>query len=47
MAGMPRSIREFVRKLEGDDVALFFYAGHDQQVNGDNDMVPVDARWFR
>lgn len=44
LAGMRRSIREFVRKLEGADVALFFYAGHGLQVNGDNYMIPVDAQ---
>ncbi len=44
LAGMRRSIREFVGKVEGADVALFFYAGHGLQVNGANYMIPVDAQ---
>ncbi|TIW09758.1 MAG: hypothetical protein E5V70_08435, partial [Mesorhizobium sp.] len=38
------SIRDFVGKLEGADMALFFYAGHGLQVDGDNFMIPVDAQ---
>ncbi len=44
LTGMRRSIREFVGKVEGADVALFFYAGHGLQVNGGNYMIPVDAQ---
>ncbi|WP_429809434.1 caspase family protein [Ensifer sp. B1-9] len=44
LAGMRRSIREFVGKVEGADVSLFFYAGHGLQVNGVNYMIPVDAQ---
>ncbi len=43
MNGMRRSVREFVRKTEGADLAVFFYAGHGLQVNGSNYLVPVDA----
>ncbi|MEP1206579.1 MAG: caspase family protein [Rhizobiaceae bacterium] len=42
--GMESSIREFVTKLPGSDVALFFYAGHAMQVNGQNYLIPVDAK---
>lgn len=38
-----KAIDEFGRKLNGYDVALFFYAGHGIQVNGNNYLVPVDA----
>ncbi len=41
---MEKSIREFVKQLEGADVALLFYAGHGMQVNGVNYMIPVDAK---
>ncbi|MEY9164643.1 putative caspase-like protein [Sinorhizobium fredii] len=41
---MRRSIRDFVGKLEGADMALFFYAGHGVQVSGDNYLIPIDAR---
>lgn len=44
LTGMRQSIREFVGKVEGADVALFFYAGHGLQVNGGNYMIPVDAQ---
>ena len=44
LTGMRKSIREFVGKLDGADIALFFYAGHGLQVNGSNFMAPVDAQ---
>jgi uncharacterized caspase-like protein len=44
LTGMRQSIREFVGKVEGADVALFFYAGHGLQVNGGNYIIPVDAQ---
>lgn len=44
LTGMRQSIREFVGKVEGADVALFFYAGHGLQVNGGNYMIPIDAQ---
>ena len=43
-ATMADAVREFSEKLEGVDTALFFYAGHGVQVNGDNYLVPVDAK---
>ena len=45
--GMDDAIREFGRKLEGADLALFFYAGHGLQVDGKNYLVPVDAKLER
>ncbi|QKC85478.1 caspase domain-containing protein [Mesorhizobium sp. NZP2077] len=44
LAGMRRTVRQFLEKLDGADMALFFYAGHGLQVNGSNYMVPVDAQ---
>ena len=44
---MEEKIREFGRKLDGAEVALFFYAGHGMQVGGSNYLVPVDARLER
>jgi len=41
---MERLIRQFAVKLAGADVALFFYAGHGLQVEGQNYLVPTDAR---
>ena len=42
-----RAIRDFAAKLTekgADTVALVFYAGHGLQVDGENFLVPVDAR---
>lgn len=44
LAGMRGTVRQFLDKLDGADMALFFYAGHGLQVNGNNYMVPVDAQ---
>ncbi len=40
---MADAIRNFSGKLAGADTALFFYAGHGLQLNGENYLVPVDA----
>jgi uncharacterized caspase-like protein len=37
-------VRDFSRALRGADLAFFYYAGHGVQVNGQNYMMPVDAR---
>ena len=41
---MEQALRRFGDKLEGAQVALFYYAGHGLQFNGVNYLVPVDAR---
>ena len=41
--GMDDIVRQFGRRLDGADLALFFYAGHALQVGGKNYLVPVDA----
>jgi len=38
-----QALIQFGRAAEKADVALFFYAGHGLQVNGQNYLVPVDA----
>ena len=40
-------IREFGRKLDRADLALFFYAGHGLQVGGKNYLLPIDAKLER
>ena len=40
---MTKALREFSARLRGADVALFFYAGHGMQMNGENYLLPVDA----
>lgn len=40
-------VRRFARRIDGAEVALFYYAGHGLQVNGENYLVPVDARLER
>ncbi|WP_233426735.1 caspase family protein [Rhizobium mongolense] len=44
LPGVRRTIREFVGKLDGADMALFYYAGHGLQVNDENYIAPVDAQ---
>jgi uncharacterized caspase-like protein len=39
---MNRAIEQFVGRLGTGDVALFFYAGHGVQVDGENYLLPVD-----
>ena len=41
---MAKAVRDFSARLRGADVALFFYAGHGLQMNGENYLLPVDAR---
>ena len=41
---MARAIRDFSERLRTADVALFFYAGHGLQMNGENYLLPVDAK---
>jgi tetratricopeptide (TPR) repeat protein len=45
--GMEDKVREFGRKLDRAELALFFYAGHGLQVGGRNYLVPVDAKLER
>lgn len=42
--GMDNAIQAFSNRAKGADVALFFYAGHGIQYQGDNYLVPVDAQ---
>ncbi|MGE5158179.1 MAG: caspase family protein [Gemmatimonas sp.] len=44
---MEKKIREFSRKIENADLALFYYAGHGLQVTGKNYLVPIDAKLER
>lgn len=37
-------VREFSRAARGAEVTLLFYAGHGLQVDGENYLVPVDAK---
>ena len=41
---MQRGFRQFGSTARGADVALFFYAGHGLQVNGENFLLPVTAQ---
>ncbi len=40
---MDRKLAEFAARIEEADTALFFYAGHGLQIDGENYLVPVDA----
>lgn len=43
-AVMDEALRTFARRSVGADVALVFYAGHGMEMDGENYLVPVDAR---
>ncbi len=40
---MTERLLEFGKKAQGDDVAVFFYAGHGIAISGTNYLLPVDA----
>lgn len=44
LSGVRHTVRDFVSRLDGADIALFYYAGHGLQVNGENYLAPVDAK---
>jgi hypothetical protein len=41
---MVRAVHDFSERLPSATVALFFYAGHGLQMNGENYLIPVDAK---
>jgi len=41
---MAGAVRDFSERIGTADVALFFYAGHGLQMNGENYILPVDAK---
>ena len=43
-ADMTEALRDFSERVRGADVALFYYAGHGLQMEGENYLLPVDAR---
>lgn len=42
--GLENAVQLFGSKAQDADVALFFYAGHGIQYQGDNYLVPIDAK---
>ena len=44
---METAIKDFSRKLRQGGVAVFYYAGHGVQVNGENYLVPLKAKLNR
>ncbi|MCM2370209.1 caspase family protein [Aporhodopirellula aestuarii] len=40
---MDQEIAEFCRRVPKNGLALFFFAGHGLQINGENYLVPIDA----
>jgi len=41
LAGMERALADFQALMKGKDTALFYYAGHGVQVDGENYLIPV------
>lgn len=44
LKSMQRATVDFTNKIANYEVALFFYAGHGIMVNGENYLIPVDAK---
>ena len=44
LAGMHEALREFEERLAGAAWGVVYYAGHAMQLNGQNWLIPVDAR---
>jgi hypothetical protein len=42
--GMERALRDFAELSDSADVALVYFAGHGIEYNGENYLIPVDAR---
>jgi len=40
---MADAIRDFSQRIKGAEVALFYYAGHGMQMEGENYLLPIDA----
>ena len=41
---MKKALRAFEDKAYGSEVAVLYYSGHGIEVNGDNFLIPVDAK---
>ncbi|MGO8869607.1 MAG: caspase domain-containing protein, partial [Alphaproteobacteria bacterium] len=41
--GMNEALTEFVERISGGGVGLFYYAGHGVQIGGSNYLIPVDV----
>ncbi len=41
---MADAVRDFTQRIQGADVALFYFAGHGMQMDGENFLLPIDAR---
>ncbi|MBW9064039.1 caspase family protein [Rhizobium herbae] len=41
---LAEAVSRFARKIDNDDVALFYFAGHGMQLRGENYLVGTDAR---
>jgi hypothetical protein len=41
---MSEAINRFASKLKSNEVGFFYFSGHGAQVNGENYLIPIDAR---
>ena len=41
---MAKAVHDFSDRLPSAELALFFYSGHGMQMNGENYLIPVDAK---
>src|SRR5579863_4337380 len=40
--GMVRAVEDFLSQVQAGDIALFYYAGHGMQIDGENLLLPTD-----
>ena len=40
------NLNNWYNTIEGNDMAIFYFAGHGMEVNGDNYLIPIDAELY-
>ena len=43
LRNLKENLNKWYNSIEGNDIAVFYFAGHGMEVNGDNFLIPVDA----
>ncbi len=43
LRNLKENLNKWYNSIEGNDIAIFYFAGHGMEVNGDNFLIPVDA----
>ena len=43
LRGLRKNLTDWYNTIEGNDMAIFYFAGHGMEVSGENYLIPVDA----